>query len=243
VLHLLLLGGLPEVGVLLGAEALDLGRAAVSGPALDLLRGLLRPDPERRTTAAAAAAHRWLRPEASAAPRDLAPTVAALTAFHRSKRLRRAALTALAMQLTSQQLEGLREEFMLMDSDGNGRISREEFTRSVSLAAPDWADEVQCWVESVFDAVDADGSQEIEYTEWMAAALNEEACRCDQAIRAAFRVFDIDGSGGIDHGELARVLRQTPDEIAELLPQFDTNGDGVIDFEEFRRLLAGSQGH
>mmetsp|Transcript_26851 Transcript_26851/g.72858 ORF Transcript_26851/g.72858 Transcript_26851/m.72858 type:complete len:161 (-) Transcript_26851:47-529(-) len=153
-------------------------------------------------------------------------------------KVRRAALTALAMQLTGHELETLREQFMAIDADNNGRISKEELARSVAEKAPvQGAEEVQRWVESVFDAVDTDGSQEIEYTEWLSAAQLECAQRCEDTTWAAFRVFDADGDGCIDHEELARVLAQTPEEIADLLPQIDTNGDGVIDFEEFRRLL------
>mmetsp|Transcript_124204 Transcript_124204/g.345744 ORF Transcript_124204/g.345744 Transcript_124204/m.345744 type:complete len:160 (-) Transcript_124204:148-627(-) len=157
-------------------------------------------------------------------------------------KLRRAALTALAMQLTGRQLEGLREQFMAIDADGNGRISKEELAESVAMMAPEQgAEDVRSWVEAVFDAVDTDGSSEIEYTEWVAAALEEGACRSEQAAWAAFRVFDVDGSGAIDHQELAHVLAETPEEIADWLPQFDINGDGVIDFEEFKRVLIGVQ--
>merc|ERR1719443_782770 len=123
---------------------------------------------------------------------------------------------------------------MAIDSDGNGRISKQELVESISASSPLCPEDVKKWAESVFDSVDTDGSQEIDYTEWVAAAIHESTCRSEQTLLAAFRVFDIDGDGTIDEKEFARVLAQTPQDIASLLPQYDTNGDGVIDFEEFK---------
>jgi len=241
VLHALLVGCLPTSDVLFGEDALHLSAPRyqrLSQPARDLLWRLLQPDPARRMTAAEASAHPWVckGPSEAVIPalHDCGATMNAFSAFQRSAKIRRAALTVLAMQLTSQQLRGLREEFLAMDTDGNGRLSKEELSRSIALAAPGGAlGDVKDWVDSVFDSIDTDGSQEIEYTEWLAAALNVGALRSEEALRAAFRVFDLDGDGGIDQRELGHVLSQTPEEIAVLLPQFDADGDGRIDFEEF----------
>lgn len=52
-------------------------------------------------------------------------------------------------------------------------------------------------MEKIFGSVDTDGLNEIEYLEWLAAALDEERVKSEEAIRAAFRVFNIDGSGKI----------------------------------------------
>jgi len=242
VMHVLLAGFLPEAEVLMGDEILDLEKEQYSGlsqRARDLLLGLLRPDPSARLTAAGALSHPWVAGNSgNSSPHNLARTVDALTSFHRSVKLRRAALTALAMQLTGEQLGVLREQFMAIDTDCNGRISKEELARSVAAKAPlQGAEEVQSWVESVFNAIDTDGSSEIEYTEWLSAAQLECAQRSEEDAWAAFRVFDLDGDGRIDQEELARVLAQSPEEAADLLPQIDTNGDGVVDFDEFKRLL------
>jgi len=157
--------------------------------------------------------------------------------------LRRAVLTALAIQLANQHTADLRAQFLSADGDGNGRISRSELASSIAggaMAAPEGVQDVQAWVESVFDSVDTDGSDEIEYTEWLAAALHEGEVRSDQAIKAAFRVFDVDGSGKISQQEIARVTAQAPADIANLMPQVDLDGDGEVSFEEFRTLIRKS---
>lgn len=245
ILHALLVGCLPHWTK--GPEIiLDLDTErykCVSPQAKDLLRGLLEVDPTKRLDAAAAAAHPWSQGLAKV-PGDLTPTLASFVSFHRSAKLRRAALTALAMQLTSKQLRELREQFLLVDRDGDGRISRKELAISMALASPvGAAEEVRSLADAVFDSVYPNNSnQEIEYTEWLAAAVHQSCYQCEEALRAAFRVFDLDGDGYIGQSELQRVLSQTPEEVALCLPEFDTNGDGVLDFEEFKGIFRPEQG-
>lgn len=57
-------------------------------------------------------------------------------------------------------------------------------------------------------------------------------------LRAAFDQKDTDGSGYLDHDEIAAALSQTgviasEDALKNLVETMDTNGDGKIDFEEF----------
>jgi len=148
------------------------------------------------------------------------------------------------MQLTSKQLRELREQFLLVDRDGDGRISRKELAISMALASPvGAAEEVRSLADAVFDSAYPNNSnQEIEYTEWLAAAVHQSCYQCEEALRAAFRVFDLDGDGYIGQSELQRVLSQTPEEVALCLPEFDTNGDGVLDFEEFKGIFRPEQG-
>jgi calcium-dependent protein kinase len=245
VLHAILVGRLPNWNSLGEEVTLDFSDpdyTNISVAAKDLLCGLLKADPEERMDSSSASNHIWIQGldvSCKSPQRDIMHTLTSIVSFHRSAKLRRAALTALAMQLTNKQLQGLREQFLQMDTDGNGRISKEELAMSIAMSAPGGgaAEDVRSFVESVFDSLDTDGSQEIDYTEWLAAALEESLFQSDEALRAAFRIFDTDGDGSIDHHELGRVLAQTPEEIKHCLPEFDANGDGVIDFEEFKGIF------
>lgn len=241
VLHALLVGRLPTPCEVRGNEPITTlaGWENVSLAAKELVQGLLLVDTSTRMTAAKAAEHPWTQGVASVflSPKQASRMMKNFQSFHSSTKLRRAALTALAMQLTSQQLADHGEQFVSIDSDGNGRISKQELIDSISAASPLSREEIRSWAESVFASVDTDGNEEIDYTEWLAAAGHEATCRSEETMRAAFRVFDVDGDGKIDEAEFARVVAQTPAEIASLLPEFDTNGDGVIDFEEFKNLL------
>lgn len=241
VLHAMLCGSLPKWDE--NTKELDFETTvykSLSSSARDLLKGLLVLDPSQRLRAAAALAHPWTQGLESRTPKDLTPTLTSFVAFHRSAKLRRAALAALATQLTSWQLRDLREQFLLVDANGDGRISKEDLTMSIALSSPGGAaEDVRSWVEAIFDSVFLEGDRHIEYTEWLAAVLQQGQCVSEEAVRAAFRIFDTDGDGYICQGELGQVLAQTPEEVASFFSDFDTNGDGVLDFNEFKGIFAG----
>ena len=68
-----------------------------------------------------------------------------------------------------------------------------------------------------------------------------------ERIRAAFAVFDADGSGTLSVLELKAILgrplrgrppRFTEDEVHQLLAKFDADGDGLLSLDEFSRAFA-----
>ena len=94
--------------------------------------------------------------------------------------------------------------------------------------------------------MDYDGDGEIDYMEFVTAALHiTQQQRGDKEawqtrVRTAFDKIDADGNGFIDTKELAAELAasgETPEAIKELIKEHDANGDGFIDFNEFSAIL------
>mmetsp|Transcript_18517 Transcript_18517/g.41949 ORF Transcript_18517/g.41949 Transcript_18517/m.41949 type:complete len:159 (-) Transcript_18517:95-571(-) len=61
-------------------------------------------------------------------------------------------------------------------------------------------------------------------------------------IKAAFDLFDTDGSGDIDAKELRVAMRTlgfeaTKEEIAKMIADVDDDGSGEIEFEEFLKMM------
>jgi calcium-dependent protein kinase len=246
VMHCLLTGLLPKEEVRGGLEVIDLKHGIyshISRNTKELLGMIFRIDPGKRCSAGEAFECEWLGGEEDLLDEEKRTaaldqsTIQQFIAFHQSNLLKKAVLTALAMQLGSQQIMDVREQFMRADKDGNARISREEFIASLSEGSGNLTEDVRDWMEKVFDSIDTDESEEIEYTEWLAAALEQGKVRAEASLRSAFRVFDSDGSGKISKVEFAQVVAQTPAEIAGYMGEFDSDGDGQLDFDEFKIML------
>jgi len=162
-------------------------------------------------------------------------------AFHRSEKLQQAARTAVAMQLTDSQIHGLREQFKAIDTNSDGHISREELEQAMMTLPSGETQAIPFGkVKSVFESVDTDGSGLIDYSEFCAAAIKDGAVQCEKAMKAAFRVFDMDGDGHISKAELGHVLASQSEDLGEidrLLDPWDADGDGQLSFDEFRAMV------
>ena len=63
-----------------------------------------------------------------------------------------------------------------------------------------------------------------------------------EEIRQTFRLFDEDNNGSIDEKELGNVFRSlgqyyTQAELQEMIGEIDADGSGVVEFDEFLRLM------
>merc|ERR1712151_398617 len=83
-----------------------------------------------------------------------------------------------------------------------------------------------------------------DYSEFVAATLEQKIYMQRDVLWTAFRTFDLDGDGGITKEELQQVLNQGnvgetlgSNKVQKMITEFDVNGDGVIDFEEFCEMM------
>jgi len=154
--------------------------------------------------------------------------------FYQSDKLHKAALTAVASQVTGEQIDVLREQFRLIDTDGNGIITRDELIQAFGATSPGHVQKI----ETLFDDLDSDGSGAIEFTEWAAATLTSVTKVSDAALQAAFRALDVDDTGCISLENLSGLINVSHEELERIVAHADTNDDGVIDFEEFKAVFA-----
>ena len=93
----------------------------------------------------------------------------------------------------------------------------------------------------MFNKVDADGSGEIDYSEFVVATMNDKALLSSDKLQTAFKMFDKDGGGTISNDEIKQILSfgQNLDEkvINDIIQQVDGNGDGEISVDEFAEMM------
>ena len=61
-------------------------------------------------------------------------------------------------------------------------------------------------ITRILEIADADGSGEIDYSEWVVATIDKNKLLSDKNMRAAFSLFDKDGGGTISPEEIKEVL-------------------------------------
>jgi len=142
------------------------------------------------------------------------------------------------LQSTGDQIDALREQFRLIDTDGNGVITKNELVQAFEAAPPSHVKDIRAWAEALFEQLDSDSSGVIEFTEWEAAALRSFTEISDSAILAAFRTIDVDATGNISLDNLSRLIDVSNEELKNIMASADTNGEGVIDFEEFKAVFS-----
>ncbi len=93
-----------------------------------------------------------------------------------------------------------------------------------------------------FDAADIDKNGSIDFGEWSAATINKRALLNEQNLKATFDLFDKDGGGSISAEEIAQILGRNmskdPSVWQEIVKEVDLNGDGQIDFAEFKTMMS-----
>mmetsp|Transcript_68247 Transcript_68247/g.172663 ORF Transcript_68247/g.172663 Transcript_68247/m.172663 type:complete len:536 (-) Transcript_68247:224-1831(-) len=182
--------------------------ARVSSDAKGLIRKLICFNPRDRFTAEQALNHAWIKqtaPRASAASLRANPAlVENLRGFRSQNMLKKAALQIIAGQLDETQIRGLRETFTALDANGDGLLTLSELKSGLDRAG---FKKTNSDLEGILEGVDADGSGVIDYSEFLAAALDKKQYLSEQACWTAFKVFDLDGDGRLNLAEFQAMVR------------------------------------
>jgi calcium-dependent protein kinase len=158
-------------------------------------------------------------------------TVQALRHFAEASKFRRALLSCMAWSLTNEERSELRETFLAMDKTKSGCITLKEFKECLE-AKYDFTDDQ---VKSLFQSVDTSNTDEIHYSEFLAAMVSSRVQLHDSLLKATFRRFDTDCNGYIEANDLRKVVGDCyeGEELSKLIEEADVNKDGKISYEEF----------
>ncbi|KAI8922454.1 hypothetical protein DFJ77DRAFT_446680 [Powellomyces hirtus] len=137
-----------------------------------------------------------------------------------------------------------KEAFNLFDRDKSGAIDLDELGAVMSsLGFQPSAAELMAMI----DKVDADQTGTVEFDEFLQMShewMIQGRLETEDQIREAFETIDLDGKGFITVETLERLLQmlfpneqKSPDEIKDMIREFDTDGDGVVGFADFRGIM------
>lgn len=139
----------------------------VSNDAKDLIKNLICK-PEKRLTAEEALQHSWIRHLAKNSKSDKLGKINldAIKKFQHHKKLKQAALTAIAVTANPNDIKVLKDTFKAMDKNGDGCLTFEEL--KIGLSDIKNAEEIM----ELMRAADTDHSGTINYTEFIAATID-----------------------------------------------------------------------
>ncbi|XXG51175.1 hypothetical protein AAC387_Pa02g5007 [Persea americana] len=151
--------------------------------------------------------------------------------------------TAGRLSSTRSEVEELKQVFQKFDANSDGKISWYELGSIMnSLGHPASEEELQRMVKEA----DSDGDGFIDLNEFIELNTNGiDRMAALEDLKNAFLIFDMDRDGSISPEELQMVLRSLGDESSmddcrKMINGVDCNGDGLIDFEEFKIMMTRS---
>ena len=212
--------------------------ATVSSDAKGLIMKMLTKNISRRPSAIEVFNDPWIQDHKfSKANKITVKTLKNLRRFRSSRKLKQAVLEFIASQLIStQETKCLREVFVSLDKNGDGKLSLEELKEGYNIAKIDLPD-----IETFLECFDADGNEFIEYSEFITATINWKKQLSNEKIESVFKLFDADGSGKIGIDEINSIFGNDAlihnDVWADFIKEADKNGDGEIDMYEFKALM------
>merc|ERR1711879_829950 len=152
-------------------------------------------------------------------------------------------MSVMAWSLTNKQQAEVRDHFLALDRDHDGKISLEElkdaFKKNGSASIDDD-------IDRAFKVLAQDHC-EIHYSDFLAAMLGSRLELDDYLLRVTFKKFDQQGSSvvkaedstGLDAQAFRSALgsRFEGEGIESLIEEGDLNKDGLLDFAEFEKYV------
>ena len=152
-------------------------------------------------------------------------------------------LTFIASRLSSEESDKIRNIFCCIDESQKGFITYEDFSNYlINECNIDEISNKQNEIKKAFRSVDIDQNNAIDYTEFLAANIEESIYLKEEKLKEAFRQFDLDDIGYIKKDDIIRVLKldnlEDKDKIAnKIIEENDFDKDGKINFTDFTTAM------
>ena len=222
----------------------------LSNSGKDLIKKLLVKDPKKRISASDALNHPWFKENKSKELFNrikdqsiLKKLIKNLKAYHRDSIIQETALAYLVHNFPQMKdVVNACKLFNQIDVNGDGKINKDELLKGLQNKIK--SDTLKKDVDIIFHNIDMDNNGYIEYEEFVRGAVSKEHFMNTKVIEFAFRYFDKDGSGEITFDEIEAVFKDSiqdkskvHESLKKIIAEVDTNGDGIISFNEFADIM------
>lgn len=134
--------------------------------------------------------------------------------------------------------------FKALDLNKDGVVSKEELLHGFKISN---CKIEESKLEAILTQIDSNGSSQIDFTEFVLAATNRCRELSNLNVEQCFAFFDHDRDGKISLSEFKMVFLKenkfSDEEWASFMKQADQNGNGEIEIDEFKEILAQIYGY
>lgn len=146
------------------------------------------------------------------------------------------------VNLTKEEEREFREIFNLVDRDKGGSISKNELAQLMDTLSINAS---QQEIDLMIGEIDRNNDGELQFEEFVAVMSRKvQATYSAEEVKAAFKVFEGNSPPGfIKIDDLERALtvygsdRLTPEQVADLIAQIETNQNGMFDYNAYVNLM------
>ena len=213
----------------------------------DLLNKLLEVNAEKRYSAKQALNHIWFKNYGGRAlfnnfnKEELINVVNNLFKFKGINKLQELVLAFLVHNSPStEETLLILKVFRYFNTSGNCKLLKEELIEGLYKYKSH--EEVDSMVEELFHILDLNSNGYIEYEEFLRACIDRDNLFSKENLKYAFNFIDDDKSNGIDTKKIINAFKAHTNKVLEavfnnLIIKVDEDGDGIINFKEFEKLL------
>jgi len=231
----------------------------------DFIRKTLVKDPSKRISIEDAIRHPWVQGVDASDFKLNKDVIHYLRQFKYQSKLKKEITRVLAANMTQEPSEQVKKHFNRLDADGDGFLDLEELT-FLLLDMGYTGHLAQKEAVNMIKHADKNNDGVVDFEEFKQVWYRKVLTTNDQYIHRVFNVFDDNGDGHIDSKELAQILfpeqydeniadeeeerklnqlqnednlnnEQFLEVIQKMISEVDKNGDGKIDFEEFKKAM------
>ncbi|KAL8248523.1 hypothetical protein R6Q59_005391 [Mikania micrantha] len=142
--------------------------------------------------------------------------------------------------------EEIKKVFSRFDSNGDGKISADELVHVMKAIGSETSDEE---VKQMMTNIDTDCDGFINLEEFTGFCKERSGDRDGEMkeLREAFELYDLNKNGLISSTELHQILTRlgekcTNDDCVKMIKSVDSDGDGFVNFEEFKKMMSSGGG-
>jgi calcium-dependent protein kinase len=203
---------------------------------------LLNKNPKRRPSAQKALGHEWFKNIVAEefSMKKLNPIILKnIRNFEQPKKFVKTILNFIVKELNHKEIQQLKDAFNILDKKKTGRIDidglKEAFEYcNISIEADE--------IKSIFININPKKEQTINYTSFIAAAIDRKTLLTRELLAETFKMFVTDHEGSITVENFEKAIertgkKKTKQEILAMFEELGLSKDESITFDKFVQIL------